>query len=112
MPDLQKTHWGRLPVVDDQRLLTKTQKGVLTVQGEHCVMEVVVGSGSQHENLKAVILSNDGKVTLELYRAPNSMLYRMDGKQPLPTPLQGLFSSPDKALEAVDAFLATKSKAA
>lgn len=112
MHNLEKTHWGRLPVVDDQRLLTKTQKGVLTVQGEHCGMEVIVGSGSQHENLKAVIQSNDSKVTLELYRAPNSMLYRMDGKQPLPTALQGLFSSPEKALEAVDAFLATKSKAA
>lgn len=112
MLELQRTNWGRLPVVDDQRLLTKTQKGVLTVSGEHCCMDVVVGSGSQHENLKAVIQSNDGKVTLELYRAPNSMLFRIDGKQPLPTKLQGLFSSPEKALEAVDAFLSAKATVA
>ena len=112
MLDLQNTAWGRLPVVDDQRLLTKTQKGVLTVHGEHCTMQVVVGSGSQHESMKSVIQSHSGTVTLELYRAPNTMLYRMDGKQPLPTRLQGLWRTPQDAFNAVETFLAAKTAAA
>lgn len=112
MLDLQNTPWGRLPVVEDQRLLSKTQKGVLTVNGEHCTMQVVVGSGSQHESMKAVIQSHSGAVTLELYRAPNTMLYRMDAGKPLPTKLQGLWRTPEDAFNAVETFLATKTAAA
>lgn len=98
--------FGRLPLVEDRKAITKTDLVILrTTLADDITVDHLVGPSSQSHEIVAAITKAGDVVYLivrdETYRL-SYRLYQPDG---IPDTLSGLYTAPQRAVEAALATL-------